>query len=190
MRVYFVGASGVGKSTLARHAAERFGLKLLPSAARQVSAELGLASAGDVFGSTDAADAFQSEVFRRQLKNESEAGDRFVSDRAFDHVAYAAEVSLTTWQTARSEEWRGYLDSLRLSSAVVFFVRPAPGGAWPSARDGTRDRYLEPAMVHRVDGVVQYVLESNEVPYIPVLPATPRDRTRLVEWVLWRLTKG
>src|SRR3954452_3026483 len=108
MRIYFVGASGVGKTTLAQHVHDRHGLLILPSAARTVAGEWGIKDFTAIFRNTDLADRYQKAVFKRQRDNEWNAKGRFVSDRAFDSIAYGADLCRVCWQIVRDPSWPEY----------------------------------------------------------------------------------
>lgn len=87
LRVAFAGASGTGKSTLARFVAERYGLEMNPVGSRSVAAAMGFASPYDV----DAAG--QRGAFQRRLQLEKATWEderaSFVTDRTFlDEMAY------------------------------------------------------------------------------------------------------
>lgn len=87
-RIAFAGASGTGKTTLARHVADRLLLPLAPSAARAAAAEMGLASPydSDVQGSRT---ELQRRIVHKRIAWQQEHADGFVSDRSsYDDLAY------------------------------------------------------------------------------------------------------
>lgn len=87
LRVALAGASGTGKTTLARYVSERYGLPINPVGSRSVSAAMGFASPYDV----DAAG--KRGEFQRRLQAEKiaweMAHDSFVTDRTtLDELVY------------------------------------------------------------------------------------------------------
>lgn len=193
MRAYFAGASSVGKTTLAREVARRYGLRLLPEVARAVLAEReypgGLAAmAGDLAATTE----FQREVWARQIAAEEAAADQYVSDRCADNLAYAA-LRAEPGEVARllaEPRAVAYLERLRRSR--VFLVRPHPHML---RADGVRaDATWDDAV--RVDGAVTMLLAALAIPYTPIDSPAVADRLRVVAGVLgdpgepaWERTK-
>src|SRR5215470_3650171 len=90
MRIYFVGSHATGKTTLCRYVSKRYGVPMISEVARGVLAELETtfdALRTDI----DQVGVYQRRVFERQMAAERGHGGGFVSDRAFDNLAYAAE---------------------------------------------------------------------------------------------------
>lgn len=181
MRVYFCGASSVGKTTLARMVAQRRGLRLLGEVARGVLAEReypgGLTAMG---GDLAELTAYQVQVFERQIAMERLEGDNYVSDRAMDNLAYAAARAEpgTVARLLRSGGFPAYLERVR--SGAVFLVRPHRDLV---RADGVRFD-AEWDEVVRTDGAVLALLAALDVPYVPVSCRDLADRLRVVDAVL------
>src|SRR3954452_24277629 len=91
MRIYFVGAHATGKTTMTRYVSRRYGLPMISEVARAVLAELET-SLDSLRTDMDLVAEYQRRVFGRQVQVEKLQGSRgFVSDRAFDNLAYVAE---------------------------------------------------------------------------------------------------
>src|SRR5580693_3031844 len=93
LRIYIAGAHSTGKTTLARWIARNYNLPLVTEVARAVLAELEI-PLETLRVDLDRTKTFQKEVFRRQFEMERRAGNRFVSDRTFDNLAYACHHTL------------------------------------------------------------------------------------------------
>lgn len=178
MRVYFVGSTGVGKTWACRLTARKFGFRLLSEVARMENTR-NESNFGELRKDIDAASAFQERVFREQIRMEEEAGDNFVSDRAFDNLAYAAQHAECLPKLMALPECREYVD--KVAAGLVFFVRPLPF----VTADGVRPvSDLDLRAVHCVDGMVKFMLEMWGVRYFPVDPESPKDRWTLIQNVI------
>jgi hypothetical protein len=174
----------VGKSTLARHTAAFTGLPVLPSATASAREGLGY-TFDDIFTDVGKADTYQSRVFAVQTEMEAAAqATGFVSDRAFDLMAYTARLSRVLPKVAGTEEFKQYMLALRNPRATVFFVRPHEFVQAP--RDGRRDQFLCPRWQWGVDGVIEFLLEMHEVPRVTLEGSSLKDKVRTVEAVLWK----
>lgn len=187
LNVYFLGASGVGKTTLARHVVARHGNSLITGSTATAAQRVG--DPMQQLGNIEALDAYQAEVWRCQLEAEEpfwrDEQRSFVSDRGPDMLAYTAKWSRIAWQIARSEAFAAYMSRIRQSGrAVCFFVRPTSETLKKAAAEGRREYFLDPEWQHGVDGVVEFLLESHEIPYISIASARLKDRIRTVDTVL------
>jgi nicotinamide riboside kinase len=171
-RAYFVGAHSTGKTTLAKWVSESYSVALIPEAARVVLKEWGT-SLDAIRLSPVLADGFQRVVFERQLWSESQYL-RFVSDRAFDHLAYAAEYGQAAAGIFADERFGYYMRSIR--HAKVFFVRPHRELI---VADGVRVA-LDWESVCRIDGMVKFILKAFDVPFVEL---TSRDMDARVSTV-------
>lgn len=191
-RIYFVGASGVGKTTLAAHVEKKYGFPRLPSAARTTLAEFGEKDFSAVLNDRERYAAYQHAVFKRQVKMEAEAEGHYVSDRAFDHLVYSALYGTIAWQIARSDAYREYMTGLRCHDdgpALFFLVRPTRAAFRQARKDGDRKEYLVWEDICRFDGCMKLLLESNEMSYVSIDTPHLNDRIRLVEAIIGMLPK-
>src|ERR1044071_5280709 len=159
MRIYFVGSAATGKTTLCRYVGRRYGLPMISEVARAVLAEM---ETGFDALRTDMelVAEYQERVFARQVAVERQHEGRFVSDRAFDNLAYVAEH--TTNAAAMMNDQR-FHDYMRWVSAGV---------SWDA--------------VLRIDGMVKLVLEQHGIAYLPLESVSMQERVRAVEFVLAR----
>ena len=176
-RIYFVGAHSTGKTTLARWVRDRFGLPMIAEVARGVLSEME-AQLDSLRTNVDLVNHYQTEVYLRQISSEMQQEGSFVSDRAFCNLAYAAHHATILGQVARDERLKTYMQSL--TGGIVFYLRPHQELL---SDDGVRAG-VSWEEVLRIDGMVKFMLEFFEVPYIPVESLSMQERTRLVDRVL------
>src|SRR3954462_10963133 len=106
MRIYFVGSHATGKTTMTRYVSRRYGLPMITEVARAVLAELET-SLDALRTDMDLVAEYQKRVFERQVQVErSQTSATFVSDRAFDNLAYAAEHTLVLADLIHTDEFR------------------------------------------------------------------------------------
>lgn len=181
MRVYFIGSHSTGKTTLARYVAKKYKLTMLPEVARSVLAEMETTLA-TLRTDMDTVDEYQQAVWHRQMNVEREAEDDFVSDRAFDNLAYAAEHSRKAGLFVRQAGFARYVSWLKDADAI-FFIRPHKSLL---ADDGVRER-VEWDSIVRIDGMIKILLELNEIPYMSIESASMQERVRVIDYVLERV---
>ncbi len=179
MRIYFVGAHATGKTTMTRYVSRRFGLPMITEVARAVLAELetGLDS---LRTDMDLVAEYQRRVFERQVQVEHLQGTGFVSDRAFDNLAYAAEHTLIMGELISTEQFKNYMEWV--AQGIVFYLRPQ--------RDLLREDGVRASVtwdsVLRIDGMIKLMLEQYRIPYLPVESGLMQERARAVDFVLRR----
>lgn len=176
-RIYFVGAHGTGKTTLARYVRDRYGLKLISEVARSILAELEV-SLERLRSNVEAVNRYQLEVFRRQILAERETGNAFVSDRAFCNLAYTANHGTIMHDIFRDPALEEYMSWV--ADGLVFFVRPHMDLV---VADGVRAA-LRWEDVVIIDGMVKLLLEMYAIPYITITSLSMQERVRLVDEVI------
>jgi predicted ATPase len=166
-------------TTLARWTSRRFGFPMISEVARQVLAEMevSLLSLRTDLGLVA---EYQRKVFERQVLAEQQAGPAFVSDRAFDNLAYASEHTLVVADLLEDPCFLTYVKGV--ASGLVFFVRPQKDLL---REDGTRESPTWEGVV-RIDAMVKFMLEQFRVPYLSLDSASMQERVRAVEFVCCR----
>jgi len=176
-RIYFVGAHSTGKTTLARWVRDRFDLPMIAEVARGVLSEME-AQLDSLRTNVELVNHYQTEVYLRQISSEMQQEGSFVSDRAFCNLAYAAHHATILGQVAKDKRLKTYMRSL--TGGIVFYLRPHRELL---SDDGVRAG-VSWEEVLRIDGMVKFMLEFFEVPYIPVESLSMQERTRLIDRVL------
>ena len=179
MRIYFVGSHSTGKTTMARYVSRKYGLPMISEVARAVLAELET-SLDTLRTDPDLVAEYQRRVFDRQVEVEHSQPGGFVSDRAFDNLAYAAEHTCIVADMLDSAQFREYMEWV--GQGIVFYVRPSPTLL---KEDGIRAGVTWDSVV-RIDGMVKLLLEQYRVDYLPIESANMQERVRAVEFVLGR----
>jgi nicotinamide riboside kinase len=179
MRIYFVGSHATGKTTLCRYVSRRYGLPMISEVARAVLAEMetGLDA---LRTDMDLVAEYQERVFARQVAVEKLHEGHFVSDRAFDNLAYVAEHTLNAGAMLEGQRFRDYMKWV--SEGVVFFVRPHQSLL---KDDGVRAGVSWDSVL-RIDGMVKLMLEQHRISYLPLESVSMQERVRAVEFVLAR----
>src|SRR5438270_742595 len=179
MRIYFVGSHATGKTTLCRYVRQRYGLPMITEVARAVLAEMET-SLDALRTDMDLVGEYQERVFARQVTIEKQHDGRFVSDRAFDNLAYVAEHTLNAGAMLSGERFADYMKWV--SDGVVFFVRPHQS----LLRDDGVRAGVSWDSVLRIDGMVKLMLEQHRISYLPLESVSMQERVRAVEFVLAR----
>src|SRR5882762_8635884 len=179
MRIYFVGSHATGKTTLCRHVSRRYGLPMISEVARAVLAEMetGLDA---LRTDMDLVAEYQERVFARQVAVEKLHDGRFVSDRAFDNLAYVAEHTTNAAAMMNDQRFRDYM--AWVSEGIVFFLRPHQSLL---KDDGIRAGVSWDSVL-RIDGMVKLMLEQHGITYLPIESVSMQERVRAVEYVLGR----
>lgn len=179
VRIYFVGSHATGKTTLCRYVSRRYGLPMISEVARAVLAEMET-SFDALRTDMDLVGEYQERVFERQVAVERQNDGRFVSDRAFDNLAYVAEHTTNAAAMMNDDRFRGYMKWV--SQGIVFFLRPHLSLL---KEDGVRAGVSWDSVV-RIDGMVKLMLEQHRISYLPIESVSMQERVRAVEFVLAR----
>ncbi len=182
-RIYFVGSHATGKTTMTRWVSRRYGLPMITEVARAVLAELET-NFDTLRTDMERVGDYQRRVFERQIAIERMQDKGFVSDRAFDNLAYAAEHAMVLGDIMAEDsgiEVRSYMEWV--SNGLVFFVRPHRSLL---KEDGVRAGVDWDSVV-RIDGMVKLLLEQFRIRYLPIDTPSMQERIRAVEFVLSRL---
>ncbi|HEY4243809.1 MAG TPA: AAA family ATPase [Kofleriaceae bacterium] len=179
MRIYFVGSHATGKTTLCRYVSRRYNLPMISEVARAVLAEMetGLDA---LRTDMDLVAEYQERVFARQVMVEKMHEGRFVSDRAFDNLAYVAEHTTNAAAMMTDQRFADYMGWVR--EGIVFFLRPHQSLL---KDDGVRAGVSWDSVL-RIDGMVKLMLEMHRIPYLPLESVSMQERVRAVEFVLAR----
>ena len=174
-----MGSHATGKTTLCRYVSRRYGLPMITEVARAVLAELET-SLDALRTDVELVAEYQRRVFERQVQVERMQVSSFVSDRAFDNLAYAAEHTLVFAELIGSEDYKRYTEWV--GQGLVFFLRPH--------RDLLKDDGVRASAnwesVLRLDGMIKLMLEQSRIPYLPIESVAMQERTRAVDFVLQR----
>jgi nicotinamide riboside kinase len=179
MRIYFVGAHATGKTTMTRYVSRKFGLPMITEVARAVLAELET-SLDALRTDMDLVAEYQRRVFERQVQVEKLQQTGFVSDRAFDNLAYAAEHTLVLADLLSGDNYKGYMEWV--GQGIVFFLRPHQELL---REDGVRTGVTWDSVL-RIDGMIKLMLEQSRIHYLPIESASMQERARTVDFVLKR----
>src|SRR5207249_11989525 len=107
----------------------------------------------------------------------------FVSDRAFDNLAYAAEHTTILADLINTDHFRDYMKWV--ADGIVFYVRPQHELL---KEDGVRAGVTWDSVL-RIDGMIKLMLEQYRIPYLPIESVSMQERSRAVDFVL-RHTAG
>ncbi len=180
MRIYFVGSHATGKTTLCRYVSRRYGLPMISEVARAVLAEME-ATFDAMRTDMDLVAEYQTRVFQRQVAVERLHAGAFVSDRAFDNLAYAAEHTTILADLLAESDFADYMKWVS-DGGIVFFLRPHQALL---REDGVRAGVSWESVL-RIDGMVKLLLEQHRISYLPIESVSMQERVRAVEFVLRR----
>lgn len=180
--IYLVGASGVGKSTLAQAVAVRLGWRYLA-----LSAGEAYAKHGATFDSAEADPELMRKVQTQicvdaatAIFAATAAPTPFVADRSVDYGVYTNLMCQPTQEG--KDAVRVMALRLRDRNARVFLVRPQASvlEAARAADAGRRSKFLSDEWVYRVDGAILFYLRDRDIPFAEIGAGTVEERTQFV----------
>lgn len=164
-KVWVIGPHRSGKSVLARWISRNYSLPLFDEVARIQVAKMGAKNFDQLRVDLDAVTQFQRGVFAEQV-TVGRGVDRFVSDRAFDNLAYACENAAENtvadlWESPQCRDYvRDIAETVEQHRGAVFFVRPGVS----VVNDGTCATVdLDTGGIYRIDGMIKLLLGLGRV---------------------------
>lgn len=123
---------------------------------------------------------YQRAVFFRQIETEQQYKNGFVSDRAHDNLAYAADHTNELWSLMNTLEYRSYVEKLRTNVSTIFFIRPHKS---LMTNDGIRES-VHWDSINKIDGMIKFLLECGNIPYISIYSPLQQERTKTIDYIL------
>ena len=179
MKIYLVGAHSTGKTTILEHIVGRYDINCIREIARSLITERG-ESLNEIRSDIDRCRKFQMDVLKKQILKEKKTGTPFISDRGLDIFAYFAMYANDLHSVLEEEKARQYLESYKDKDVNTIFVRPHRELI---QEDGVRED-LTMQSIYRIDGMVKYILESNNIDYLSLQSKHLNERLRFVENIL------
>ncbi len=177
-KVYFVGAQCTGKTTLAEYVRDKYNISMVTEVVRNIIKEKDTDLAEM---RADIADIsrLQSEIARKQYSEEKNTEIPYVSDRAFDYLAYtgmyAYNLNILRCQTI-VEDYIPYT----ADNSIFFFCRPQKQFI---EDDGFR-KNLSWENINQIDGMIKFMLEMYDINYVNLDTYYTNERIRTVDAVL------
>ena len=178
MKIYFVGSHSTGKTTCARYVSEKYKLPMITEVARAVLSEKEL-HLDSLRYDMNLVDDYQNSIFYRQL-TEEEKHTKFVSDRSFDCLAYAAQHTRILPHLIHGPDIAQYLNKLRQPDSFIFFVRPSKATL---KDDGVREAINWDGVV-AIDAMIKLLIQMFELRYFPINTDSMQERSQMIDAVL------
>lgn len=152
-KITVTGASGVGKSTLAKELSEAFEIPLIPELARQLCAQLGYQRIGEIPDQEE----FKKHVLSEQIKAESQL-DSFVSDRSvIDCWVLWQRWNICSAMTYDTEAIYEQVIKHVGSYSHIVYVPPL----FQATEDGFR--WIEPDYIKQIDRIIRMTFHDLNI---------------------------
>lgn len=187
--ILLTGASGTGKTTLARAVALQLGFEFLPSSVAAVYAEAGTTFAAVKDDSERLAEMQYRIAFRHlsEINERLAGGVPFVSDRGLDSVVYTAHLCRGAFAAGRMRRVaEKFFSAIKRPDVLNVLVplRAAISVAARSDPDERRAEFLDDRTAYTIEGATVFALESHNVPYRLLIEDEISERvSSLVDYV-------
>lgn len=154
MKIAFTGAGGTGKTTLAQHVAETWGIPFVGSVAREVAADMGITNETQQNEmSEQALFEYQHAIYLRRQRRISEF-PHYVTDRlALDNYVYALRRCGKALTEEVRRDWQDGIEADLYNTDLVFYC---PAGLFTLVDDGMRQ--TDVAHAHLIDNAIYGLL--------------------------------
>ena len=163
---------------MARYVSRVHNLPLLSEVARAIMNEEET-SISSIRHDIDRVNSYQIKIFERQIVEEKKLKS-FVSDRGFDNLAYSCEHTTIFRDMLFRPDLQKYIDGLRSSNVIIFFIRPNKSII---VNDGVRETVDWDGM-NKIDSYVKFMLEMWGLRHFSVESSSMQERIRLVDSVI------
>jgi len=178
MKIYICGSHSTGKTTLAKYISQTYNIPMLPETARLILAEKEL-EIDSLRKDLDVVNSYQRSVLYRQIE-QTKKFDNFVSDRAFDCLAYTAQHSTILSELIASQDVIDFIEFMKSCDSIIFFIRPSKNTL---EQDGIRETITWDGIV-AIDAQIKFMCEMFGIRYFQIDTDIMQERTRLVDAVL------
>lgn len=179
MRIYLVGAQSTGKTTVLNYITDRYNINKITEVAREVLAKYGN-DLKKIRSDIDLCKSFQMDIIEEQIQKEKMTEEPYICDRGIDILAYFAMHTKSTLNVLEKDYVKDYIQSYTDKDSLVIFVRPQKEII---TDDGIRgDLSLE--NIYQIDGMIKYILESNDINYLVMKTKHMNERIRFLDTLL------
>lgn len=176
-RIFITGASGTGKTTLARWISNRYSKPFISSSAKKVWPKFGIADHRDAivksYNSEEFCWGYQSRIFVDR-QNSISLHENFVTDRSpFDNFAYMMTQGGELMSNELTQKMAEALGSLFEPGDLVLFLR---FNELTELKDDSYRLFNKHAQ-YMADGAIDTVIRQNLIKH--------KDRVRVIHLTMW-----